>query len=64
MQLKEQIKNKICLLHMTPNFPLGDFVKWVEDSYIDIPLLSVLLDSIQAELDAEAIVFFFLLYFR
>lgn len=54
MQLKEQIKNKICLLNITPNFPLGDFVKWVEESHIDIPLLSVLLDSIQAELDAEA----------
>lgn len=54
MQLKEQIKNKICLLNMTPNFPLGDFVKWVEESHIDIPLLSFLLDSIQEELDAEA----------
>lgn len=54
MQLKECIKNKICLINLTPNYPLGEFVRWVEASQIEISLLSVLLDEIQTELDVEA----------
>lgn len=53
MQLKNAIKNKICMITMNPNYPLGDFVNWVEEVNVDIPLLSVLLDQIQVELDAE-----------
>lgn len=52
MKLKESIKGKICLTEITPNFPLGGFVKWAEEANINIPLLSVLLDDIQEELDS------------
>lgn len=55
MQIKNMIKNKICLINMTPNYPLGNFVKWAEEANIEIPLLSVLLDEIQMELDSEAL---------
>lgn len=55
MQLKESIKNKICLVQLTPNYPLGEFVRWVEAREIDTALLTVLLDSLQRELEAEAL---------
>lgn len=54
MTLKECIKQKICLLNMVPNYPLGEFVKWIETEQIEIPVLSLLLDELQAELDAES----------
>lgn len=54
MKLKDRIKNKICLVKITPNYPLGDFVSWADTEKIDIPLLSVLLQEIQLELDSEA----------
>lgn len=54
VKLKERIKNKICLIKMTPNYPLGDFVRWIEAEHIDLALLSALLEEIQHELDNEA----------
>ncbi len=54
MQLQDAIKAKICINRLTANYPLGDFVQWVEREQISLPLLMVLLERIQKELDAEA----------
>ena len=54
MQLQDAIKAKICINRLTANYPLGDFVQWVEREQISLPLLTVLLERIQKELDAEA----------
>ncbi|ARU29454.1 hypothetical protein [Cellvibrio sp. PSBB006] len=53
MQLQDAIKAKICINRLTANYPLGDFVQWVEREQISLPLLMVLLERIQKELDAE-----------
>lgn len=53
MQLQDAIKAKICIDRLTANYPLGDFVQWVEHEQIRLPLLMVLLERIQKELDAE-----------
>lgn len=57
MKLRESIKSRICLPQMVPNYPLGEFVRWAESRRIDNALLSVLLDDIQHELEAEAVAF-------
>lgn len=54
MQLQDAIKAKICINRLTANYPLGDFVRWVEREHIRLPVLAVLLERIQKELDAEA----------
>lgn len=51
MPLKEVIKSKVCLISITPNYPLLDFVKWAEN--IDSHELLLHLDEIQIELDKE-----------
>ena len=51
MSLKQTIKTKICLVRMTPNYPLQEFVAWAEA--IDKHVLLHYLDDIQRELEEE-----------
>ncbi len=51
MSLKETLKAKICISSLEPNFPLRDFVEWVE--LLDKQQVLQLLDEIQIELDAQ-----------
>lgn len=51
MSLKQTIKTKICLVTMTPNYPLKEFVTWAES--IDKYVLLHYLDDIQRELEEE-----------
>lgn len=54
LQVKDAIKNKLCLLEIRPNYPLGDLVEWIDTLKISASFLIQLLDEIQTELDAEA----------
>lgn len=54
--IKGEIKRKICLAEMIPNYPLGAFVKWVDEEGIAYPVVALLLGRIQSELDAEELV--------
>lgn len=51
MPLKQTIKAKICLVAMTPNYPLQEFVEWAEG--IDKTVLLDYLEHIQRELEGE-----------
>jgi hypothetical protein len=51
MSLKQTIRTKICLVSMTPNYPLQEFVTWAEP--IDKYVLLHYLDDIQRELEEE-----------
>ncbi len=54
MSLKNTFRVRICIHEMTPNFPLGEFMRLTFD--LGIPRTRVLqeLDQLQEELDMEA----------
>lgn len=52
-QLKRIMKSKVCMDDMTPNYPMGAFVRWVAQEEISTAVLLVLLSTIQTELDTE-----------
>lgn len=54
LEVKETIKNKLCLSDITPNYPLRDLVEWLDTLKISASALIHLLDEIQGELDKEA----------
>ncbi len=51
MSLKQTIKAKVCIVTVTPNYPLGNFVAWADS--LDKHELLHYLNEIQQELDEE-----------
>lgn len=53
MPFPNELKAQICRYGMIPNFPLGEFISWVER--VDVSQCELLwhLDLLQEELDAE-----------
>lgn len=51
--IKSAVRSKICIIRMTPNYPLGNFIDWAETQRLDTTLLMDLLDTIQTDLDAD-----------
>lgn len=54
LEVKDTIKNKLCLSDITPNYPLRDLVEWLDTLKISASALIHLFDEIQEELDKEA----------
>ena len=54
MPFKETLRSRICLALITPNYPLGDFDKWVKDSGTDPLDLLCELNQLQMQLEVEA----------
>lgn len=54
MSLRHTLRSLICQFRMTPNYPLGDLVRWVEEFGPPRDELLYELDELQAQLDVEA----------
>lgn len=56
IEFKRAMKSKICLVDLTPHYPIDEFIGWVEQENIRCELVAVLLATIQTELDTEEII--------
>lgn len=54
MLFPQELKAQICRYGMIPNFPLGEFIGWVERFEISLQELLWHLELLQDELDSEA----------
>jgi hypothetical protein len=54
MPIRHTLRARICQFRLNPNYPLGDFVDWIDEQELDKTELLSSLDELQTILDLEA----------